>query len=456
MTSSQTLLTEAFARVPAYRAFLSEHGAGPETPWDALPLITKKNYLLTNEVADLCWDGTVEGCHVIGASSGFSRAGSVFWPKRPKDEGAYAEAIERMLVERFAIDQRRTLIFVCLAFGTWFAGMQIATAMRSLAASGRYPVTVALPSLNLREAVEIYRRFGSAYQQVVWITNPSNVSLIAALLERDGITPPPGTIAFPVVGEYFSEGFREHVAERFGYPQDAPFCVFTGYGSADAGGLGDETAATIALRKHIFHRPALSETLFGTKDTPMLLTPMPGVLLECIDGRIVVSKDVAIPLIRYDTGDAGGLMTRAELAAAIDDLPPELLAALPETVLYVFGRASDAIIFYGTNLMIQDINRHFLALPQHFGYGGLFEVKPCQQDGVTSFAFTVYADGADDAARRAAYADGLIAFLKGHSLEFAAKYDPLCASLGAPLITVTLADPATLPARTKHRFIVEA
>jgi phenylacetate-CoA ligase len=42
MTDPKSLLTEAFARVPAYRAFLSEHGAGPETPWDALPLITKK------------------------------------------------------------------------------------------------------------------------------------------------------------------------------------------------------------------------------------------------------------------------------------------------------------------------------------------------------------------------------------------------------------------------------
>jgi phenylacetate-CoA ligase len=453
MTSSRTLLTEAFARVPAYRAFLEARGAGPDTPWEAVPLITKKDYLLTNEVADLCWDGTVAGCHVIGASSGFSRSGSVFWPKRPKDEGAYAEGIEQMLVERYAIDRRRTLAFVCLAFGTWFGGMQVATALRTLAATGRHPLTVALPSLNLGEAVEIYRRFASGFEQVVWITNPSNVSLIAALLERAGITPLPGSISFPVIGEYFSEGFREHVAERFGHAKDAPFCLWTGYGSADAGGLGEETEATIALRKHIFHRPELSEALFGTKDTPMLLHPMPGVLMECIDGRIVVSKDLAIPLVRYDTGDAGGLLPREKLKD-IPDLPADLLNALPETVLYVFGRASDAIIFYGTNLMIQDINRHFLSLPQAFGYGGLFEVKPCQRDGITTFAFTVYAHG--DEARRDAYADSLISFLKGHSLEFAAKYDPLCASLGEPLITVALADPATVPARTKHRFIVEA
>jgi phenylacetate-CoA ligase len=455
MTNPKSLLTEAFARVPAYRAFLGERGAGPDTPWDALPLINKKDYLLVNDVADLCWDGSVEGCHVIGASSGFSRSGSVFWPKRPKDEGDYAAAIERMLIERFAIDRKRTLVFVCLAFGTWFAGMQLATATRTMAASGRHPLTVALPGLNLGEAVEIYRRFASSYDQVVWITNPSNVSLIAALLARAGITPPPGSISFPVVGEYFSEGFREHIAERFGHTSDAPFCVFTGYGSADAGGLGDETAATIALRKHIFHRPALSQALFGTADTPMLLTPMPGVHLECIDGRIVVSKDLAIPLVRYDTGDAGGLISRAPLSE-IPDLPTELVSALPETVLYVYGRASDAIVFYGTNLMMQDINRHFLALPAELGYGGLFEVRPCSRDGITTFAFKVYAQRADDAAGRAAYADSLIAFLKGHSLEFAAKYDPLCASLGEPLITVALADPATLPARTKHRFIVEA
>ena len=100
--------------------------------------------------------------------------------------------------------------------------------------------------------------------------------------------------------------------------------------------------------------------------------------------------------------------------------------------------------------MMQDINRHFLALPENLEYGGLFEVRPRERDGVTSFAFTVYAQGANDEARRAVYADSLLAFLKGHSLEFAAKSDPLCASLGEPLITVALADPATMPVRTKH------
>jgi phenylacetate-CoA ligase len=453
MMSPLNLLTEAFARVPAYRAFLEARGAGPDTPWDAVPLTTKKDYLLVNELAGLCWDGTLDGCHVIGASSGFSRGGSVFWPKRPQDEGAYAEAIEQMLIERFAIGERRTLVFVCLAFGTWFGGMQLATAMRTLAASGRHPLTVALPGLNLGEAVEIYRRFATAYAQTLWITNPSNVSLIAALMERAGITPPPGSVSFPVIGEYFSEAFREQVALRFGHPAGAPFCIFTGYGSADAGGLGDETAATIALRKHIFRRPGLSRELFGTADTPMLLKPMPGALLECIGGRIVVSKDLAIPLVRYDTGDAGGLFPRARLDE-VPGLPDGFAEALPETLLYVYGRASDAIVFYGTNLMMQDINRHFLSLPREFAYGGLFEVRPCQRNGITAFAFRVYAHGGGEALQ-SAYTSSLIAFLKDHSLEFAAKYDPLCASLGEPLITVALADPATMPARTKHRFIME-
>ena len=307
MPTDRKLLADAWTRVPAYRAFLNSRGAGPDTPWAEVPLTTKKNYLLVNEVADLCWDGTLAGCHLIGASSGFSRAGSVFWPKRPKDEQSYVEGIETMLVEHYAIDQRRSLVFVCLAFGTWFGGMQLATALRTLAATGRHPLTVTLPGLNLGEAVEIYRRFAGAYEQVLWITNPSNVTLISALLSRAGIQPPPGSVSFPVVGEYFSEAFRERVAERFGHHRDAPFCLWTGYGSADAGPIGVETTATISVRKHIYRRPAVSQALFGTTDTPMLLLPAPGALIECVNGRIVVSKDLAIPLIRYDTGNVGGI-----------------------------------------------------------------------------------------------------------------------------------------------------
>lgn len=442
-------------RVPGYADFLSERDVAADADWNDLPLTDKRNYLLKHPIRSLCWDGSLRNCHLIGSSSGFSSTGSIFWPKRPEDEGFYLEAVERALISAYGVDEKRTLVLICLAFGTWIGGMQVAAALRTLAATGKYPLTVATPGLNLDEAAEIFENFSADYERTLWITNPSNINLIHAILETRRIRPASGTVSFPVVGEYFSESFRERVAAWFGHPQDAPFCVWTGYGSADTGDVAMETAATIALRKWFHRRPEVAREWFETDDVPMLLAPSPKAHVEIIDGSIVVSKDQQVPLARYDTGDAGGLTATSALRE-IDGLDDELLDALPDPILHVFGRAGNAVIFYGTNLMINDINAFFLELPSDFNYGGLFQVRPRDDDGVTVFEFTVSVSGGeDDASLAERYRTALIDFLQGKSLEFKAKHDPLSRSLGRPLIRLALKRVTDDAGQLKHKFIVE-
>lgn len=447
------LLAEAARRVPAYREFLAEHGATDQSHWESLPLTNKKNYLLAYSTESLCWDGTLKGCHLIGASSGFSKSGSVFWPKRPADEQLYMESVEQALIRHYSIDKKRSLLFVCLAFGTWIGGMQLATAMRSLAALQRHPLTVATPGLNLAESVNLYERFGRHFDQIIWITNPSNVNIILALLEKSSEPVKPASIFFPVVGEYFPEGFRRNVAVRLGHPIDEPFCVWTGYGSADAGDLGMETGATIELRKFFYSRPDISTELFGTTNTPMMLEPSPKALIEIVEGNIVVSKDQMVPLLRYDTGDTGELLSREDVCR-IGEVPQALLDALPDRVLCVRGRATDAIVFYGTNLPVSDINEYLLSLSSEFRYGGLFSVKEDKRQGFPVFVFKVLISGEPDASLNDCYYAEFIHFLKKQSLEFAAKYDSLSHSAGEALIRVELEMLDSEKANCKHCFII--
>lgn len=439
------------ARVPAYRDFLAQHDATVDAPFDALPLMTKQRYLLAFPTESLCWDGHLGECHLIGASSGFSKSGTIFWPKRPRDEQHYLESIEGMLIANYHIDQRRTLILVCLAFGTWIGGMQLASASRLLAAQGRHPITVATPGLNIGEAIEIYARFGHGYDQVLWLTNVSNVQLVSALLQRRGLHPPPGQMSFAVVGEYYSETFREWVAERFGHPQDDPFCIWTGYGSADTGGLGVETRESVTLRKFLHRTPDVCRRLFDSEAAPMILAPAPDALIETIEGNIVCTKDQLIPLVRYDTQDAGGVITRDQMRAA--GVPDALCM---DSAVFVHGRASDAVIFYGTNLRLSDINDYLLGLDAARGYGGFYELRVDGGDGVTRFIFTLYVTGEPSEERRGAFEQGLVSFLKGESREFAAKYDGLSASVGERLIEVVLADAAQAQGQIKHRYLVQA
>ncbi len=452
MLDYHELLTDVWNNVSGYRKFVEEEiGETAALPsMEKLPLQTKQNYLLKYQLQELCREDDMQNFHLIGASSGFSKTGAIYWPKRPCDELGYMNSIETMLVNNYHIDKKRTLVIECLAFGMWIAGMQIAAAIRSIASSGKYSFTIATPGLDFKATVRVIKDYKDIFGQIRIITNPSNISAFTALLDEEKIKLAPASIWFPVVGEYFTEQFREHVASIYGHPVDSPYVVWTGYGSADTGDVAVETTSTIALRKYFHHNRQECDKMFGTTSAPMILALSSAVYIEIIDGNIVVTKNQFIPLIRYNTKDNGGLLYRKDLQGKI---PNEIFESLPEEMIYVYGRADNAVIFYGTNLMINDISDHLLSLPEDKKYGGLYTVHETQKNGINCFEFIIYTKGTDGVDAQW-YFNSLIKFLSSHSAEFAIKYSNLSHSVNVPLITVDVKDVKTLDSQTKHRFII--
>jgi len=448
----EEFILEVASRVPAYSDFLKSNALHVEHGFESLKLTNKKNYLLQYPIEQLCWDGNIKEAHIFGASSGFSKSGTIFWPKRPQDEANYLEAVEASLVKNYTIDKKSTLVIICLAFGSWIGGMQIASNMRQLASLAKYDFSVATPGLNLREAVEIYKRFSSIYEQTLFITNPSNINLIIAIMKDQNILRADGSTYFPVVGEYFSEQERKKVAITFGHSKESPFCVWTGYGSADTGDLGIESESTIKLRKFFDKNPHLTQEFFDSDEAPMIFVTPPNAYLEIIDENIVVTKDQLIPLVRYNTLDRGGLLQKKRLEKIVTK---DLYEALPENMLYVFGRASDSIIFYGTNLMISDIKSFLLTLDESFKYGGLFEIKELHDNEITTFEFTIFITCDEDEQLTQKYYGELLKFLKSSSLEFDAKYDILSSSVKKELIVVKTDNIQNISAKIKHHYIVK-
>ncbi|MCQ2347189.1 MAG: hypothetical protein MJZ92_04595 [Paludibacteraceae bacterium] len=441
---------QIWEQVPAYRSLV---GATFPEQFTGLPLINKHNYLLSFPMTDLCRPGSLDEIHLIGASSGFSKTGAVFWPKRPCDEKDYIHSIENLFVNAFHIDQRKTLCLECLAFGMWIGGMQLATAIRMIGLTEKYRFTIATPGLDLRTAVEVIEAYHKRYDQIMIITNPSNIPIITALLQS--INPSTlqalkGKVYFPVVGEYFSEAMREHICREYGHDVSKTEVLRTGYGSADTGEVSFETERAIYIRKFFSHRPELSKQFFGTEDTPMMLEFNPAAFVEIIDGHIVVTKDQFIPLVRYDTNDCGGILHREDLRGIV---PDNLLDPMPEKWMYVMGRADNAVIFYGTNLMVGEIQQFLLGLDKAEGYGGLYTVHEQVENNISTFEFVVYTRGEQHAdAER--FKTLLVNFLCGNSNEFAFKYHNLSKSSDLPLISVRTADISNLQGNLKHRFII--
>ena len=431
--------------VKAYEEFLQKNSSSKIEKWEDIPLCDKANYLLEYPIEDLSSED-VSKAFLIGTSSGFSKSGSVFWLKEATDESAYLEAIKKIFIDEYEIDKKKTLFIVSLAFGTWIGGMQIATTLRMLA-SNMENVTIATPSLDLNEATKIVKKFGKFYDRVIWICNPSSINIIYSLI-KDDKSLLDKKLVFPVVGEYFSEDFREEVALKFGYDKEYVYSIKTGYGSADAGDLGIESVATVNLRKFFNNNLDITKKVFGTEEAPMMFVKSPKALIESIDGELVVTKNQFIPLVRYNTKDAGNILKKSDIKKYIDE---KLYENLPDEILYIFGRVSDSVIFYGTNLNVSEIKKYLASL-NGMSYGGLFEVKEVVEDEISCFEFTIYVEELKEALH-VEYKKALMEFLKKSSNEFNAKYEKLSNAVGKELIEVKLKLISELKIDKKHRYI---
>lgn len=438
MFDRATFLSEVQRRVPAYREFLESRHVGPGVEWEELPLLNRQNYLTAFPVEQLCWDGNLRQGHLIEVGPASPQMVLRFWPRRPSEENVFVEALQQTLVEYHRIDVRRTLLIVCLPASVGSLGPRFIAACRLLASSGRFPLAVALPGFDLGEAVECCARFGRDFDQVLWVTECFVVPFVTRLLERRSVDVGSGRMSFILAGEGCSEELREWVAERYGHGPEVPFCVWSGYGSPYAGELAVETRETIALRQFFHRRPAECREVFGTTHPPVLLVPLPHAFLESVDGRVVATRDGLIPLVRFDTGDAGGLLGRERLFS-MPELPADLLRKLPAQVVYVHLRVpTDTVPFFGLRLRLGELQQWLRTLPAEMGFIDQVRVQRDDSLGYARFVFTVGVTGPDDAERTRGWRESLLDLLRARLGGFAVRHDGLAAAVGEPLVEVEL------------------
>ena len=438
MFDRATFLREVYRRVPAYRDFLAARDASVDGEWEDLPLLNRQNYLTAWPVERLCWDGSLRHGHLIEVGPASPQMVLRFWPRRPSEESVFVESLQEAMVAHHHIDTRRTLLIVCLPVSVGSLGPRVISACRLLASSGRFPVTLALPGLDLGEAVECCARFGDDFDQVIWVTELFALPFVTRLLEMRGVELATGRQAFVLAGEGCSEGVREWVAQRYGHGSDAPFCVWSSYGSPYAGELAVETRETIALRQFFYRRPLQCREVFGTDQPPMLLLPLPHALLESVDGRIVATRDGMVPLIRFDTGDPGGVLGRERLFS-LPELPADLLRLLPARIVYVHVRVpADTIPFFGLRLRMGDLHHWVLSLPESLGYAGVVKVTRDDSQGFTRFVFRVAVHGEIDAERTGAWQTHLLRLLRARLGGFAVRHDGVAEAMGETLVLVEL------------------
>jgi phenylacetate-CoA ligase len=358
-----TLFHAMAARVPAYRTFLARHDVDPHSiqtiqDFQRLPLMDKPNYIDQYRLADLCWDGRLDGAYAMAASSG-STGTSYYWPRFPEQTAQGAQISELIYREFFGMGTRSTLYLVTFAMGTWIAGAYMAMATQWVGQKG-YPVTTMTPGINKAEILRIVRQVSPHYDQTVMIGLPPFVKDVIDSGLEEGLNWRDYNLRFMFSGEAFTERWRSHLCAKTGLKNILTDAINI-YGSADVGLIAHETPVTIFARRQAAESPEILRALFQADRVPSVHQYNPTLrYFEQVGGELVVTARSGLPLLRYNMKDVGGILRYGDLLQTLQahgvDLEAEFAAQKASQLLwrlplvYLLGRGKFSATLYGITL----------------------------------------------------------------------------------------------------------
>jgi phenylacetate-CoA ligase len=456
---------DAAARVPAYAAFLREHGIDPRAvrtlaDLERLPLTTREGYVGRYPLAARCRDGRLVASDTVAVSSGSTGEPTV-WPRSLADELAVATRFEQVFRDSFDAHARTTLGVVCFPLGTWVGGMYTAACLRHLAAKG-YPLTVVTPGNDPDEILRVVERLGDAFEQVVLLGYPPFVKGVVDTGRARGLDWTRLGIRLVLAGEVFSEEWRTLVGERTGSRRPCHDSASL-YGTADGGVLGCETPLSVCIRRFLAEQPDAAAALFGDVRLPTLVQYDPASrFFEAHEGTLVVTGQGGAPLVRYHIADEGGVLSFADMLAFLRerrfDPVAELRAegggavrALP--FVFVFGRSFFTVSYFGANVYPENVTVGLEQQPVSDWVTGKFVLEAREDDDRNRFLSVVVelapgAEGSEE--RERAVAESIVRELLRLNSEFAHYVPP---ERRLPRVSLVPAgDPDYFPRGVKHRY----
>jgi phenylacetate-CoA ligase len=334
---------------PAYRDFLRQMSYEERGPWrlDALPEMTKENYVKKYSLEERCYEGAIPKAGVVIDES----SGSTGMPNNWVRNAAERTDVKRILQLNYQLIYRDSgcILLNCFALGPWATGMNISMSLVEMGIMK----SIGPDQKKLENTLEL---FGSKYRYLIFGYPP----FIRAFVDETRLDLSQYQFDVIVGGEGLSEGLRSHL-------QQYARSVFSSFGASDLEiNIAVETELTIALRRLCLQNAALSKQLFGRDTPPMIFqynaldytieTNSENELLFTI-GR----QSGAAPKIRYNLRDSGGAFSFCSLTRALKTngiLLSTLVtrySSLP--LLFVYGRNDATVPFYGAKIYPADLER---------------------------------------------------------------------------------------------------
>lgn len=372
------LFREAARRVPAYQDFLKKHGIRPDRvssheDFSRIPPTDKKNYIGQYGLADLCWDGSLEGARFISASSG-STGVPYYWPREVRHDIVTGRIFRRIYGDIFGVSAGRTLFLDMFALGTWLAGFQFYDGAVRVAESGN-AITIAAPGIEKDAAVDAVKRLAGRFDRIVLAGYPPFIKDVLEHGAKSGIRWKTMDVRLLSAGEGFSELWRDRVLRLLGGKR-LPHDFISVYGMAEAGVVAHETPLSVSLRRSADAVPELRAALVRDGNVSCLYQYDPAIRYfePGESDSLLLTADGGIPLVRYNTRDQGGLLPHSAAALSPSARKADV-AAWPLPFVYLFGRRDLSISFYALNIYVENIKRALESSPFASSFSSLFTMN---------------------------------------------------------------------------------
>jgi phenylacetate-CoA ligase len=338
--------------VPAYAQFLADTGyVFRILELGAFPETTKENYVQRYAFTQRCRHGRIPIAGTLVDESAGSAGTPFNWLRSERELRDVHLNTANWI--RFTFPTERLFAINAFSMGAWATGTNMGIALSKVA-------MVKSTGPDLEKVIDTIEIFGDEFEYLITAYPPFLKHVVDALDER-GFDWERTRLYGAVGGEGMTEAMRDHLERRL-------VKVRSGYGASDIQvGIAGETDLSVWVRKLLVERADAREALLGTGETrvPMVFqyNPLENYIEVNEAGDAVVTlnnSSVLSPKLRYNVGDEGLTLTRAEVVRRLEELGlVDSRMPLPQSwaapFFFLFGRRDGTISYMGANVYPIDV-----------------------------------------------------------------------------------------------------
>lgn len=432
--------------VPAYQDFLKKHKIDHSKiktfeDFIKVPETDKESYLAKYPLDQLCIAGDVSKTNLISASSG-STGQPFYWPRNLEQDVNVAKILELMYRRNFTIEKKNTLIVVSFGLGVWTAGVYMLTASRFVAAKD-YPLTIMSPGIDLEETIKVLKNVAHYYEQVILVGFPGFVKDVIDCLVSDKVDISKMNLKVFTAGEVYTEEWRDYLITRAGMTNEYKD-ITSVLASSEGGLIGIETPLSVYIRRKSHSDKKIQKHFFGDDNLPSIVQYNPiARFYEAVNQDLILTSPGALPLIRFNTKDRGGIMSFDQIREHLVSLGISMDGVVTDIgdepwslpFVYVFGRSNLTVTIYGVNVYPESI-KAFLLLPQfHDKLTGRFSMQSNVDDAQNQY-LEFFIELSPKLKESDVQADELSTAITGHLQTVNSEFRKLSNSINRPLVRV--------------------